>query len=82
MNGGVPKKMVHLTNAQDVGELAIIKSLLEGNRIAYVIHGEHMSTLYPGVPSFVGRVMVEESDRERAQVLLSRLRLSIREMST
>lgn len=71
--------MVHLINAQDVGELAIIKSLLEGNRIAYVIHGEHVSSLYPGVPSLVGRVMVHASDHARAETLLSRLRLSIRE---
>ncbi len=74
-------RMVHLINTQDVGELAIIKSLLDGNRIAYVIHGEHMSSLYPGVPFFVSRVMVDVSDQARAQVLLSRLRLSIREAS-
>jgi len=76
---GVP--LIHLTNAQNVGELAIIKSLLEGNRIPYVIHGEHVSSLYPGVPSCVGRVMVNVSDRARAETLLSRLRLSIREAS-
>ncbi len=73
--------MVHLINTQDVGELAIIKSLLDGNRIAYVIHGEHMSSLYPGVPFFLSRVMVDVSDQARAEVLLSRLRLSIREAS-
>ncbi|MDH4237183.1 MAG: DUF2007 domain-containing protein [Nitrospira sp.] len=79
--GGVGMRMIHLMNAQNVGELAIIKSLLDGNRIAYVIHGEHMSSLYPGVPSFVSRVMVDVSDHARAEVLLSRLRLSIREAS-
>ncbi|MCP9452329.1 MAG: DUF2007 domain-containing protein [Nitrospira sp.] len=73
--------MVHLTNVQDAGELALIKSLLDGNRITYVIHGEHISTLYPGVPFCMGRVMVDEADRDRAEVLLSRLRLSIRETS-
>ena len=73
--------MIPLINTQDVGELAIIKSLLDGNRIAYVIHGEHMSSLYPGVPFFVSRVMVDVSDQARAEVLLSRLRLSIREAS-
>jgi hypothetical protein len=70
--------MIPLINTQDVGELAIIKSLLDGNRIAYVIHGEHMSSLYPGMPFFVSRVMVDVSDQARAEVLLSRLRLSIR----
>ena len=73
--------MIHLTSAQNVGELAIIKSLLDGNRIAYVIHGEHMSSLYPGM-AFVGsRVLVDVADLARAEVLLSRLRLSIREAS-
>lgn len=73
--------LIHLTNAQDIGELAMIKSLLDGNRIAYVVHDEHVSSLYPGVPFFVSRVLVEESDRAKADVLLSRLRLSIREAS-
>jgi hypothetical protein len=74
-------QMIHLTSAQDVGELAIIKSLLDGNRIAYVIHGEHVSSLYPGISFFVCRVMVDASDQARAETLLSRLRLSIREAS-
>ena len=65
--------LIHLTNAHDVGELALIKSLLDGNRIAYVIHDEQMSSLYPGVPFLVSRVMVEESDRDRADTLLNRL---------
>ncbi len=74
-------QLIHLTSAQDVGELALIKSLLDGNHIAYVIHGEHMSSLYPGMPFVGSRVMVEASDHIRAEVLLSRLRLSIREAS-
>lgn len=74
--------MIHLTSAQDVGELALIKSLLDGNRIVYVIHGEHVSSLYPGMPFVGSRVLVDVSDLARAQILLSRLRLSIREAST
>jgi hypothetical protein len=73
--------MIHLTSAQDVGELAMIKSLLDGNRIAYVIHGEHVSSLYPGMPFIGSRVLVDVSDLVRAEILLSRLRLSIREAS-
>lgn len=73
--------LIHLTNVQDIGELAMIKSLLDGNAIAYVVHDEHVSSLYPGVPFLVSRVLVEDSDRERAETLLSRLRLSIREAS-
>ncbi|UVT17272.1 MAG: DUF2007 domain-containing protein [Nitrospira sp.] len=73
------RRMIHLINAQDIGELAMIKSLLDGNRIAYVVHGEHVSSLYPGMPFFVSRILVDAVDRVRAEVLLSRLRLSIRE---
>ncbi len=75
------RQMIHLTNAQDVGELAMIKSLLDGNRIAYIVHGEHVSSLYPGMPFFVSRILVDVADQVRAEVLLSRLRLSIREAS-
>ena len=75
-------RMIHLTNAQDVGELAMIKSLFDGNRISYVVHGEHVSSLYPGMPFSVSRVMVDAADRARAEVLLGRLRLSIRESSS
>jgi hypothetical protein len=73
--------LVHLTHAQDIGELALIKSLLEGNGIPYVVHHEHVSSLYPGVLPLESRVLVEEADRARADTLLSRLRLAIREAS-
>ena len=73
--------MVHLTDAQDMGELGLMKSLLESNGIAYVVLHEHVSSLYPGIPSFTCRVMVEESDRADAEILLSRLRLQLREAS-
>ncbi len=74
-------RMIHLMNAQDVGELALIKSLLDGNRITYIVHGEHVSSLYPGVPLVGSRVMVDAADHARAEVLLGRLRLSIRDTS-
>ena len=72
--------MIHLTNAQDMGELALMRSLLDGNGITYVVHHEHVGSLYPGIPSLTCRIMVEESDRARAEVLLSRLRLQLREL--
>ena len=74
-------RIVHLMDVHDVGELAMIKSLLDGNRIPYVIHDEHVSSLYPGVPFLVSRIMVDDSHRGRAITLLSRLRLSVREAS-
>jgi hypothetical protein len=72
--------MIRLTDAQDIGELALLKSLFDGNDIRYSVFHEHVSSLYPGIPSFTYRVMVEESDRSRAEVLLSRLRLQLREL--
>jgi hypothetical protein len=68
---------VPLIVPQDEGELAFIKSLLEGNDIRYFVHNENFGSLYPGVPlSFNQRVvMVHEADANRARTLLDRLTL-------
>ena len=52
-----------------MGELALIKSLLEGSGIPYVVHHEHVGSLYPGVPFLSGRVLVAEAERDRAETL-------------
>ena len=72
-------KLVTLCESGDVGELALIKSLLDGNGIRYAVQHEHVGALYPGVALLGSRVMVEERDKQRAEVLLSRLALHIRE---
>jgi hypothetical protein len=72
-------KLVTLCEPGDVGELALIKSLLDGNGIRYAVHHEHIGALYPGVSLLCSRVMVEERDRLKAEILLSRLALQIRE---
>jgi len=72
-------KLVTLCEPGDVGELALIKSLLDGNGITYVVHHEHIGALYPGVSLLCSRVMVEEREKPRAEILLSRLALQIRE---
>ena len=71
--------MYKLAQSNDMGELAMIKSLLEGSGIPYVVHHEHVSSLYPGVPVMSSRILVDESQMARAETLLSRLRLEIRE---
>jgi hypothetical protein len=71
--------MVTLCEPGDVGELALIKSLLDGNAIPYAVQHEHIGALYPGVALLGSRVMVQERDRQRAEILLSRLALQIRE---
>ena len=72
-------KLVTLCEPGDVGELALIKSLLDGNGILYAVHYEHIGALYPGVSLLCSRVMVAEGEKQRAEILLSRLALQIRE---
>ena len=59
----------------DEGEISIIKSLLEGNGITFVVENEHFGSLYPGASiPFNGRnILVPEDDVDRAEILLSRL---------
>lgn len=71
--------LVTLREPADAGELALIRSLLDGNGIPYAIQHEHVGALYPGVALLGSRVMVGEQDRQRAEILLSRLALQIRE---
>ena len=73
--------MICLTEPQNMGELAMVTSLLEGSGIAYLLENEHVSSLYPGLPILNSRVMVDERDRLYADVLLSRLRLEVRDVS-
>ena len=70
---------VTLCESGDVGELALIKSVLDGNGIPYAVQHEHVGALYPGVALLGSRVMVESRDRQRAEILLSRLALQVRE---
>ncbi|MBM4121676.1 MAG: DUF2007 domain-containing protein [Nitrospira sp.] len=67
--------IVPLIEPQDEGELALIKSLLDGNNIRYFVQNEHFGSLYPGLPLPFNRrvVMVDESDLGRAGTLLGKL---------
>ncbi len=76
---GNSQHLVTLCEPGDVGELALIKSLLDGNGILYAVQHEHIGALYPGVGLLGSRVMVEEREKQRAEILLSRLALQIRE---
>ena len=73
--------MIRLTEPQSMGELAMITSLLEGSGISYLVQNEHMSSLYPGLPILNSSVMVDERDQVNAEMLLSRLRLEVRDVS-
>ena len=67
--------IVKLIEPQDEGELALIKSLLDGNNIQYFVQNEHFGSLYPGLSLPFNRrvVMVDESDLDRAGILLGKL---------
>lgn len=56
------------------GELAFVKSLLDGNGITYVVRNEHFGSLYSGVAALACAVMVQDWELERAAILLSKLR--------
>lgn len=68
--------LVKLIEPQDEGQLAVIKSLLDGNDIPYFVQNEYFGSLYPGLPlPFNKRViMVDEADVSRADTLLGRLK--------
>ncbi len=73
--------MIRLTEPQSMGELAMMTSLLEGSGIAYMVQNEHVSSLYPGLPILSSHILVDQRDQAHAEVLLSRLRLSVRDVS-
>ena len=73
--------LVCLTEPHHVGELILLQSLLEGNGIAYLIRHANVSSLYPGLPGLTSHVMVEERDYPRAEAILQRLRVDVREVS-
>ncbi len=67
--------LVKLMEPRDEGELAFVKSLLDGNDIPYFVHNEHFGSLYPGLPLPFNRrvVMVNPEDLGRAAVLIKGL---------
>lgn len=71
-----PLRLLPLIEPRDEGELALIKSLLDGNGIRHFVQNEHFGGLYPGVSLPFNRrvVMVDEQEYDRAGVLISELR--------
>lgn len=68
--------MVCLIEPRDEGELALVKSLLDGNGIPYFVKNENFGSLYPGFPLPFNRreVMVHEDDLGRAATLCRNLK--------
>ena len=67
--------LVKLVELHDEGQLALLKSLLDGNGIAYFVQNEHFGSLYPGSASPLNArvVMVPEPELGRAEILLGQL---------
>src|SRR5262245_7095763 len=78
---GADRSLVRLTEPYSVGELIILQSVLDGSGIPYVVRHANMSSLYPGVPALRPQVYVEKRDLPRAEYLLGRLRLEVRDVS-
>ena len=70
--------LVKLLELHDEGQLALLKSLLDGNGIVYFVQNEHFGSLYPGSASPLNArvVMVPESELGRAETLLGQLTAS------
>jgi hypothetical protein len=72
---GKGMSMVKLLEVHDEGQLAFVKSLLDGNGIAYFVQNEYFGSLYPGSASPLNAriVMVPEPELGRAETLLQQL---------
>ncbi|HKY71545.1 MAG TPA: DUF2007 domain-containing protein [Nitrospira sp.] len=75
-------KLILLAEPYSMGELILLQSLLEGSGIAYLIRHANISSLYPGLPGLTSHVMVEERDYPRAEAILQRLRVDVREVTS
>lgn len=73
--------LVKLMELHDEGQLALVKSLLDGNGITYFVQNEHFGSLYPGSASPLNAriVMVPEPELGRAETLVGQLNASIKE---
>lgn len=67
-------QLVPLLEATDPIELASIRSLLDAERVSYVVQGEHHHQMSGGLfgnPAIAPRVLVDRADYERARKLLA-----------
>lgn len=74
-------ELVKLVELHDEGQLALLKSLLDGNGIVYFVRNEYFGSLYPGSASPLNArvVMVPASELGRAETLLGQLTASVRD---
>jgi putative signal transducing protein len=75
-------KLIRLAEPYNMGELILLQSLLDASGIAYLIRHANISSLYPGLPGLTSHVLVEERDYPRAEAILQRLRVDVREVTS
>ena len=66
--------MKNLYSPQSEAELAVIRSILEGEKIHFFVHNEHFGTMRTGPPIELFNaktIMVSEEDFERACEIIS-----------
>jgi tetratricopeptide (TPR) repeat protein len=70
---GPDTELVHILDTFNPGDVALIKSILEGEGIPYVFEGEHSQYVYGAVPF---RLMVDSQDADKVREVLKQLDLS------
>jgi hypothetical protein len=72
--GGVPMgKFVEYLRTSDIGDIVILRSILDGGEVSYFIQDENINTLYPFMQSAI--LMVAEEDVEQVRELLKEVDL-------
>ena len=72
-------KLRELVATFNQGDIALIKSLLEGEDIDFLAHGEHFNLIRPWIQPV--RFMVAEDVLERAKALIDSLNLTYSPLS-
>lgn len=67
-------KLKELVRTFNLGDIALIRSLLDSERIVYLAHGEHFNLVRPLVQPV--RFLVAEDDLDRARPLIEPLQLT------
>lgn len=72
-------KLRVLAATYNLGDIAVIKSLLESEGIDFLAHGEHFNLIRPWIQPV--RFMVAEDTLESAKVLINNLNLTYSPLS-
>ncbi len=74
-----PENYLEVMSTYNIGDLAVIKSVLDGERIAYYLHNENFHALNPWIQPV--KIFVREDHMETARELLQGLELHVMAIS-